>query len=133
METVKRTRLSDKQFRVIEGRWRAGETLLELCTAYDCVPETLKRGLRKLGWQRPRNTFSKEKCEVTVYRRGYLDGYDARKAEEEEAAAKIRSRRAAQRNYYGLVDRPLTLSLDDFGRPDKQTGITDSSNKGAEE
>lgn len=132
MATEQRKRLSVEEIKAVEDRWRAGETLLELCTAYDCVPETLRRGLRKRGWDRPLNTFSKEKCEVTVYRRGYLDGYEERKAEEEEAA-KVRSLRAAIMNYYGGVGAPLKLSLDDLGRPDKETDIIDSSDKGEDE
>lgn len=70
-------RLTDDDFSEIEERWVAGETLLALSKPFDCVPETLKRGLRKRGWQRPLNVFDKSKCELTDYQRGYADGFEA--------------------------------------------------------
>ena len=39
-EILGRKRLTEAQIIEIEERWVAGETILALCTAFDCVPET---------------------------------------------------------------------------------------------
>lgn len=74
-----RTHLSDGQVSEIEERWIQGETLLSLSAVFDCVPETIKRQLRKRGWQRPLNVFDRTICAVSEYQRGYDEGFKAGK------------------------------------------------------
>lgn len=76
-EILGRKRLTEAQIIEIEERWVAGETILALCTAFDCVPETIKRQLKDRGWERPLNTYDRDRCSLTDYQKGYAEGFEA--------------------------------------------------------
>ena len=79
-EVLGKTRLTDAQVSEIEERWVAGETLISLSTAFDCVPETIKKRLRDRGWQQPLNTYNRDSCSLTEYQRGYAAGFEVGRA-----------------------------------------------------